>query len=211
MKKIKTAIYVDALNLYYGGLKGSEYKWLDLKKLFQNMLEDKHEIVTIKYFTTEVLEREHDPSVLIRQQSYIRALEKTIPEFNAYYGRFLENEKQMRRADNPKKSVMVIRTEEKQSDVNLCVHLVNDAWRDGYYDCAVIVSNDTDMVGGMKMMKECHSKKKRGLITPPKYTVSKSLKDYADFSIKISRQQLKNAQLPERIPDSNIYKPPQWK
>jgi hypothetical protein len=35
--------------------------------------------------------------------------------------------------------------EEKGSDVNLAVHLVNDAWA-GRFDAAVVVSNDTDLV-----------------------------------------------------------------
>ena len=31
---MRTIVYVDALNLYYGALKGTGYKWLDLQKLF---------------------------------------------------------------------------------------------------------------------------------------------------------------------------------
>jgi uncharacterized LabA/DUF88 family protein len=38
----------------------------------------------------------------------------------------------------------IIKTEEKGSDVNLAVHLLNDAWLD-HYDCAVVVSNDSDL------------------------------------------------------------------
>lgn len=40
--------------------------------------------------------------------------------------------------------VDIIKTEEKGSDVNLAVHLLNDGWLDAY-DCAVVVSNDSDL------------------------------------------------------------------
>jgi hypothetical protein len=31
-------VYVDGFNLYYGALKGTKYKWLDLKALFSAVL-----------------------------------------------------------------------------------------------------------------------------------------------------------------------------
>lgn len=42
------------------------------------------------------------------------------------------------------KWVDIIKTEEKGSDVNLAVHLLNDAWQN-VYDCAVVLSNDSDL------------------------------------------------------------------
>lgn len=33
-----TNVYVDGFNLYYGCLKGTPYKWLDLGALFQALL-----------------------------------------------------------------------------------------------------------------------------------------------------------------------------
>ncbi len=35
-KKLKTRIYIDGYNLYYGALKRSPYKWLDPEKLIAN-------------------------------------------------------------------------------------------------------------------------------------------------------------------------------
>ena len=40
--------------------------------------------------------------------------------------------------------VNIIKTEGKGSDVNLAVHLLNDGWLDAY-DCAVVISNDSDL------------------------------------------------------------------
>ena len=63
--------------------------------------------------------------------------------------------------------VHVIKTEEKGSDVNIAVHLVNDAWLDKY-DCAVVVSNDSDLAESLRIVRE-ERKKAVGLLTPVEY------------------------------------------
>ena len=47
---MRTAIYVDGANLYYGCLRKSQFKWLDLSLLFANLLDAKYEISRINYF-----------------------------------------------------------------------------------------------------------------------------------------------------------------
>jgi len=47
--------------------------------------------------------------------------------------------------------VNVLKTEEKCTDVRLAVHLVNDSWK-GLYDCAVILSNDGDLLEALKIV-----------------------------------------------------------
>ena len=64
----------------------------------------------------------------------------------------------MANADPPPNTVNVIKTEEKGSDVNLAVHLLNDAWLNKY-ECAVIVSNDSDMAEAMRLVKAHHPQK----------------------------------------------------
>lgn len=51
---MRTHIYVDGFNLYYGALKDSIHKWLDLKQLFTNILQPKNKIDRIKYYTARV-------------------------------------------------------------------------------------------------------------------------------------------------------------
>jgi uncharacterized LabA/DUF88 family protein len=48
--------------------------------------------------------------------------------------------------------VRVLKSEEKGSDVNLSVHLVNDAWNNRY-DCAVVCSYDGDMAEAMRIVR----------------------------------------------------------
>lgn len=107
------------------------------------------------------------------------------------------------------RAVKIIKTEEKGSDVNIAVHLLNDAWLDNY-DCAIIVSNDSDLAEAMKIVKEHHPSKILGLIMPGKGHPSKELMKHADFVKKIRTGILKSSQLPNPIPKTNIYKPKDW-
>jgi hypothetical protein len=52
-KSLKTYVYIDGFNLYYGALRKTRYKWLDLAKFCQTILPNDY-IVAIKYFTAKV-------------------------------------------------------------------------------------------------------------------------------------------------------------
>ena len=81
------------------------------------------------------------------------------------------------------RSATVIRTEETGSDVNLAVHLLNDGWLDAY-DCAVVVSNDSDLAEAMRLVRQ-QDGKRIGLVTPGAGRTSQQLKRHADFSRRI--------------------------
>ena len=67
---MRTVVYVDGFNLYYGALKGSAWKWLALVALFRNALQSHHEILAVKYFTARVSGTSTDPSKPQRQDAY---------------------------------------------------------------------------------------------------------------------------------------------
>lgn len=85
---MRTSVYIDGFNLYYGCLKGAPYRWLDLSALCRRLLRDDSELVAIKYFTAKVSARAGNPHQAQRQQAYIRALE-TIPNLSVHYGHFI--------------------------------------------------------------------------------------------------------------------------
>lgn len=208
---MRTIVYIDGFNLFYGCLKKTPYKWLDLKALFTSLLNKDNNIVEIKYFTAIVKETTGNEGASQRQLAYIRALEKTIPEISVHYGHFLRHQVKMANVNPPPNIVEVFKTEEKGSDVNLAVHLLNDAWLNKY-DCAVVVSNDSDMAEAIKLVKEHHPKKVIGIVTPGEKTrTSEQLKEHANFVRKIRNSFLKKCQLSKNIPDSNIFKPHDWK
>lgn len=148
----RTNVYVDGFNLYYGSLKSSPYKWLNLLAFCQQLL-PKNNIHQIKYFSALVSAREKDPDQPIRQQTYWRAL-RTLPSVSIIEGSFLTKEISMPIArTNPQSYARVMKTEEKGSDVNLATHLLNDAHNKDF-DIAVMITNDSDLLEPMKIVRD---------------------------------------------------------
>ena len=207
---MRTSIYIDGFNLYYRALKNSPHKWLDLKQLASNLLQPHHTISEIKYFTA-IVSGKIDASQPIRQKTYIRALKSHIPEFSVYYGHFLTHTVSFPKSPltKPPSFTEVVKTEEKGSDVNLAVHLLNDAWLDRY-DCAIIISNDSDLAEPLRLVRE-QNNKKIGLISPLIHGhPSRELQKHAHFVKRIRKGVLKVSQLPSPIPGTKIHKPAGW-
>lgn len=207
---MRTSVYIDGFNLYYRALKGTPYKWLDLKGVVKKLLQPQHNITSIKYFTA-IVSGVYDVQQPIRQKTYIRALEKYIPELQVYYGHFMSHPVKAPKSplSNPPQMVEIVKTEEKGSDVNLAVHILNDAWLD-QYDCAVIISNDSDLAEALRLVRK-QSKKMIGLISPIiKGHPSMELKAQAHFVKRIREGVLRDSQLPTLIPGTTIQKPFSW-
>ena len=142
---MSTNVYIDAFNLYYGCLKGTPNRWLDLDLLCRLLLPS-YAVNRIRYFTANVESRPGDPGQQQRQQAYLRAL-LTIPNLSIHFGSFLTNAVRLPLVEPQpglRRTVEVWRTEEKGSDVNLATHLLVDAFR-GEYETAVVISNDSDL------------------------------------------------------------------
>jgi hypothetical protein len=212
---VRTIVYVDGFNLYYGQLKGTPHKWLDLQSLFSRVLAPHHQILRIKYFTARVQPTPKEPDVHVRQDSYLQALGVSCPHVEIQFGHFLRHQVRMENATPPPATWGVWKTEEKGSDVNLALHVLNDAWLNNF-DCAVIVSNDSDLSESMKLVKQHHPTKTLGLVTPgsPKRKTSQQLAMHADFQRTIRSSALQSSQLPATIqaaaPGVRITKPASW-
>ena len=206
----RTIVYVDGFNFYYGELNGTPYKWLDLSTLFRKVLGPEKNLVKIKYFTALVQPTPRDPSVHVRQAAYLSALQTHCLLVEVHYGHFLRHRVRIENANPPPNTVEVWKTEEKGSDVNLALHVLNDAWSD-VYDCAVIVSNDSDLAQSLQMVKAQHQKI-IGLVTPgaPVRKTSVQLRRHADFVRFIRASALASSQLPNPIPGTTISKPAGW-
>ena len=206
----RTIVYVDGFNFYYGEVRGTPWKWLDPVALFQKLLGPQNTLEKIKYFTARVQPSTSDPTVQDRQDAYLRALQAHCPLVDLYYGHFLRHRISMEHANPPPPSVAVWKNEEKGSDVNLALHVLNDAWLNAY-DCAVIVSNDSDLAESLRMVK-AQNHKLIGLVTPgaPLRKTSRQLRAHADFVKPIRTWMLQSSQLPNPIPGTTIHKPAGW-
>ena len=205
-----TNIYVDGFNLYYGCLRRTPYRWLDLDRLCALLL-PAHTIHRIRYFTALIPEKPTDLLKQQRQLTYIRALETT-PDLSVHYGYFLTSRVSMR-LEHPlpdgTTTARVIKIEEKGTDVNIASHLLMDAF-DRECDTAVLISNDSDLIPAIRFAKE-----RFGLtigILNPHRNRSWALANIADFYRRIRRGPLSASQFPNRMQDANgaFTKPPGW-
>jgi len=202
------SIYVDAFNLYYGCLKGTPYRWLDLGKLCSLLLSN-CTVNRIRYFTARVSARPSDPQQPVRQQAYLRALQ-TIPGLSIHFGHYLSHTIRMPLANPPAsgpRTVEVLKTEEKGSDVNLATYLLLDAFR-GEFDLGVVISGDSDLVEPIRVVRgELH--KRVGVYSPGQ---SRALQQAADFYRPIRTGVLQASQFPSTLTDAHgtITKPAAW-
>lgn len=207
--RAKTNIYIDGFNLYYGALRNTPYRWLDLNRLCALLLPS-HDIQTIKYFTAKVSARPYNPNQDLRQQVYLRAL-GTLPNVAIIYGHFITTRTKMRvvspRPQGPK-YVEVYKTEEKGSDVNIAAHLVSDAY-ENRFQVAVLITNDSDLLAPIQMVKKLGYPV--GRINPFKH-FSYTLSNEATFKKRIRTGVLQASQFPRHLTDARglFHKPASW-
>lgn len=207
---MKTNFYIDGFNLYFGMLKESAYKWLDIDCLAKK-LAPKDTIGRVRYFTARISARPSDVSAPQRQQAYLRALQ-TLASVSVHYGHFLSRPVNMPLESPPArgpKTARVIRTEEKGSDVNLATHLLTDAF-DGDFETAVIISNDSDLCEPIRVVRQ-----KFGLIVGvvnPQQQTSHALRRVATYYRSLRRGVVASCQLPPKVTDNRgtVTKPTGW-
>ena len=205
-----TNVYIDGFNFYYGALRKTPYRWVNPEQLCQFLL-PKNTLGQIKYFTALVSARPGDPDQPVRQQLYLRAL-RTLPKLSVHLGHFLTHEVTMPMvvpAGQPQKYVRVIKTEEKGSDVNLATHLLHDAHR-GAFDIAVVVSNDSDLLEPIKIVRQ-QLGKKVGVLNPQK-NPSRAILPHIDFIKQIRAGALHASQFQATLTDTHgtFTKPVTW-
>lgn len=142
----KANVYIDGFNFYYGAVKGTPHKWLDLRRLCELSCPNLA-IHRIKYFTANVKPLPGDPDQPKRQKAYLNALQ-TIKNLTVIRGYFKVRDQRRPLAvtepGHPAR-VWVTSSEEKGSDVNLATELLLDAFRRDF-DVAVIISDDSDLI-----------------------------------------------------------------
>jgi uncharacterized LabA/DUF88 family protein len=217
---MKTIVYVDGLNLYYGSLRGTGFKWLDLYALFRDgVLDLDAELEQVRYYTAPVkASSSEDPASPVRQQRYLQALKAYRGDrIQIIQGFFVRQTRVLRLAGRHASTLAnnrarVFQFTEKQTDVNLAADLISDACL-GRCEQAVLCSNDSDFIGALAAVKRDHSKVIVGLVSPVREerTVANELSTMAAWCKILGPEHLARAQLPERIPGTQLTRPEQWK
>lgn len=238
LEPLRTRIYIDGYNFYYGCLRGTPHKWLDLLPLFENhilpsaLLKDGDGHIrqsallpspSIKFFTAKIIESVARSTDSVSSQArYHTALRKLhdgrIELIEGYYA---VNKMKVKvvEADEPNrpprecKEVQAWKVEEKQSDVNLALQVYHDAIT-GQIDHAVIVTNDTDIAPALAMIR-AHTQVLLGVVVPttdhtrPPNTDLVKLAHWTRRHINSS--ELAACQLPRVIPGKRpTIKPDSW-
>jgi uncharacterized LabA/DUF88 family protein len=204
---MRTNLYVDGFNLYYGATKGTAYKWLDIATLGSRILGKSGSVNRVRYFTAMV-DGARDPDGPMRQQTYIRALQ-TVPNLTVHLGFFLTKQRPALNANPPPQYVQIIKTEEKGSDVNLASYMLLDAFQKDY-DQAVVISNDSDLTEPISIVQS-----EFGLpvwvVNPHKRPAAELLR-VATFYRKIRPGTLAKSQFPATLTDARgtFSKPAPW-
>ena len=215
----KTRVYIDGYNLYYGLLKGTPWKWLDLELFSKSLLNPDHEIVSIVYFTAPVKTHPHDPAALDRQKIYLQGLSKN-PLIKTVLGYYTKNDTLLPFSDErcglcdvtKDGFVPVKKLEEKRSDVNIAVAMLLDAVRTDT-ESFVLITGDSDLVGAIEALR--YELGKSVLVFNPHVGLSQHLKRVASYYKNIPRDLPVKCQLPEEIPVGThgnvIRRPAAWK
>ncbi len=207
-----TNLYIDGFNPYYRAVRGTRFKWLDLRKLAEALF-PQDTIHQVCCFTAPLNARPDDPSQPRRQLVYLRAL-ATLPGFMAYYGTFRSGTKRRPLAEPVPgllTHVQIRDSEEKGSDVNLATRILVDGFS-GEYEQGVIVSNDADFAGAMRYVKDDLGLRVT-LVNPDRRNTSpRELATAATYVKRLWKSHLRRSQLPDTLRDKVgvIVKPITW-
>jgi uncharacterized LabA/DUF88 family protein len=184
-------------------LTGRRHLWLDLGKMCQRFLATDDHLLKIKYFTARV--RNSLPSEQ-RQDTYLQALATYRPLIEIAEGRF---QKQTRRCRTC--GAQWITYEEKESDVNIAISLVEDAALDRF-DTAILVSGDSDLSPAVKAAKRLRPHTQVVAVFPPLRS-SDPLRKVVDRTLHIDQRMLRRSQLPDEVITANgikLSRPAYW-
>lgn len=230
--RLATAVYVDGYNLYYGRIRGTGFKWLDLPRLFDGVLANQGPesvLVSLRYFSAPAMGRfaTHGEASVLAQQDYHRALQHvhakrfsltlgthSIDRSGTKLPRYVQG-----RPYDRKDRVKVWKLEEKQTDVNLALRMYRDA-RSARFRQLVVCSNDSDAAPALAAIREDFPGIVLGVVIPSRppdacgrRPASSVLSARADWTRHYLRdEELAAAQLPERVHTGRkpIRRPEHW-
>ena len=173
-----TGVYVDGYNLFYGRLRGTPYKWLDLVGLFESILhaqDPSQPLALLRYFSAPALARfaTNGTASVAAQQDYHRALVRmhagrlsvrlgshSCDRSGTPIPRFVKGVPYDR-----KDRVRVWKIEEKQTDVNIALAMYRDACARRFSQL-VLCSNDSDVAPVLEAIREDFPSMTLGVVVP---------------------------------------------
>lgn len=139
----RVIVYIDGFNLYHAidDLKRPWLKWLDLRAMADALLRQDEALTAVKYFSAYATWM---PPQFARHRDYVDAL--IARGVIAHMAQFKEKPRKCRSC-----GARWIAHEEKETDVQIAVHMVADALK-GVADRLIVVSADTDLTPAIRMI-----------------------------------------------------------
>jgi uncharacterized LabA/DUF88 family protein len=208
--KLRIECFVDGYNLYHAicrfGVSQKRQmnylKWVDLWKLMECFVNPKiHSLNNVFYFSSYA---SFYPKSFKRHKCYVKALEFVGVTF--IEGKFQGSNRSCKTCGSWYQT-----HEEKQTDINLALHLFYRGISD-LYDIAYIVSSDSDFVAAIKMLKQIRPDIQTKMIAPIGMQNRPELREVSGRKPKntvIREEHLQRSLFPERLTttDGEILRP----
>jgi len=178
----KVSFFIDGFNVYHSLIKHDT-------------------LADVFYFSAYAY---HKHGAVKRHKLFVRALENT--GVKVILGKFKEKDRYCTSCKSYSKG-----HEEKQTDVNIAIHLIREAY-EGSFDKAILITNDTDLIPAIRMVKNKFPKKRIGILFPIDRH-SNELDSACDFSLRTWKKNLRQCQFPNpyTLPDGTVLnKPATW-
>lgn len=213
-KKIRVVAYIDGFNFYHSIAHNlpQKYKWMDYKAVVSKFLAENEEVTDIFLFTalpkwdTLKIQR-HNTFMSVMVANWIRIINgnytSVIKNFSASKHPVIDPVNAIVSPQRFKYSTF----EEKQTDVNIALYILEWAMMD-YYDKALIFSGDSDIAPSIHMARWHFPNKKFMCILPYKWKW-RVIASSCDMSKTITFPILDSCLFPEiiKIWKQNIYSP----
>jgi len=196
--------HIDDFNLYHGLRDASLHssRWLDLVRLSQALLKEHQHLQMVRYFTARV---RGNPATERRQSTYLEALDAK-GGVDITYGHFLSKRIECHSCGQSWHT-----HEEKKTDVNIAVQILNDAY-DDIYDVALLVSGDSDLAPPVASVLSRFPDKRVVVAFPPRRN-SSELRKTASAALTISKHVIRSSRLPSPITSRSgrqLHAPAGW-
>jgi len=193
LPKTKRVIaFIDGYNLYHSidNAGRNDLKWLNLWELCETLIRnDKNaELIEVLYFSAYSTWK---PERYAIHRKYVKALEAA--GVRPILGNFKKKQKKCNKCLN-----VWTEHEEKETDVNIAIHLLQKANNDEY-DEALLITADTDLTPAIKMVRENYKNKSIISVLPPSNQFAKSLINAANSKIRISFELLAKCQFVDEL------------
>lgn len=202
----RAAFFIDGYNLYIainnlGGKGGAHadnprlnkhyFKWLDFQALGKRLIRESSEELAHVVYCFSYAEHIQDENKKTRHREYVKALEAS--DVECIPGKFREKPVECHKCGHSRRPM-----EEKETDVNLAVHLIDGAHRNEF-EHAYIVSADSDFAGAVRLFRERFPDKKITSVAPPGMSHPNAVKEHASGVLSIKEGDITACLFPETV------------